>query len=168
MAVRANTADAVCRSVLDRTFGFAAPAPPDGSAIIFNASEQTADSPNENRAGRSSRADAALARLDGRALDGEEPLEINHGEQVLLNRAPVGLRGDLRAKAVGEVRVDLLPRRVGCEQGRRRIGDDPVARSEEHTSELQSRLHLVCRLLLEKKKKKKKKTVMEYHMITSP
>src|SRR5690554_5051035 len=32
-----------------------------------------------------------------------------------------------------------------------------VARSEEHTSELQSRPHLVCRLLLEKKKKKKKK-----------
>src|SRR5687768_1010505 len=31
-------------------------------------------------------------------------------------------------------------------------------RSEEHTSELQSRLHLVCRLLLEKKKTKKKKT----------
>src|SRR5687768_17651286 len=31
-------------------------------------------------------------------------------------------------------------------------------RSEEHTSELQSRLHLVCRLLLEKKKKKKNKT----------
>src|SRR5687768_18267398 len=28
-----------------------------------------------------------------------------------------------------------------------------VRRSEEHTSELQSRLHLVCRLLLEKKKK---------------
>src|SRR2546422_3715115 len=31
-------------------------------------------------------------------------------------------------------------------------------RSEEHTSELQSRLHLVCRLLLEKKKTKKQKT----------
>src|SRR2546429_6051273 len=30
------------------------------------------------------------------------------------------------------------------------------ARSEEHTSELQSRLHLVCRLLLEKKKKTEK------------
>src|SRR5438876_5824118 len=30
------------------------------------------------------------------------------------------------------------------------------ARSEEHTSELQSPVHLVCRLLLEKKKKKKK------------
>src|SRR5690554_6826693 len=31
-----------------------------------------------------------------------------------------------------------------------------VSRSEEHTSELQSRPHLVCRLLLEKKKQKKK------------
>src|SRR2546422_5669748 len=34
-------------------------------------------------------------------------------------------------------------------------------RSEEHTSELQSRLHLVCRLLLEKKKKKKKICVIQ-------
>src|SRR2546422_7134228 len=33
------------------------------------------------------------------------------------------------------------------------IQNDPNFRSEEHTSELQSRLHLVCRLLLEKKKK---------------
>src|SRR5262245_63955625 len=32
-------------------------------------------------------------------------------------------------------------------------------RSEEHTSELQSLRHLVCRLLLEKKKKKKKNTI---------
>src|SRR2546429_3055720 len=39
-------------------------------------------------------------------------------------------------------------RKRGC--GRRAAG---VRRSEEHTSELQSRLHLVCRLLLEKKKK---------------
>src|SRR5690349_23099369 len=35
--------------------------------------------------------------------------------------------------------------------------DLPALRSEEHTSELQSRRDLVCRLLLEKKKKKKKK-----------
>src|SRR5439155_3124875 len=34
-----------------------------------------------------------------------------------------------------------------------------AGRSEEHTSELQSRGHLVCRLLLEKKKKKEKNTV---------
>src|SRR2546422_8302266 len=38
--------------------------------------------------------------------------------------------------------------------GSERVAGDP-ARSEEHTSELQSRLHLVCRLLLEKKKKNK-------------
>src|SRR2546422_1518503 len=43
-----------------------------------------------------------------------------------------------------------LPRQES--QARRR----QAQRSEEHTSELQSRLHLVCRLLLEKKKKNKK------------
>src|SRR2546422_4152492 len=36
---------------------------------------------------------------------------------------------------------------------RRHPGRRDAYRSEEHTSELQSRLHLVCRLLLEKKKK---------------
>src|SRR2546422_10780717 len=37
---------------------------------------------------------------------------------------------------------------------RETLGKSQGNRSEEHTSELQSRLHLVCRLLLEKKKKK--------------
>src|SRR2546422_7720426 len=44
------------------------------------------------------------------------------------------------------------------EHGHRRVTqslEDPRERSEEHTSELQSRLHLVCRLLLEKKKNTK-------------
>src|SRR5438105_5339026 len=52
------------------------------------------------------------------------------------------------------------------------------ARSEEHTSELQSRVDLVCRLLLEKKKKKTKKnnkkhrknrrnTTIQYHRLTN-
>src|SRR2546422_4932007 len=36
----------------------------------------------------------------------------------------------------------------------------PLIRSEEHTSELQSRLHLVCRLLLEKKKNNKPRISM--------
>src|SRR5258708_21966368 len=35
------------------------------------------------------------------------------------------------------------------------LGTQPIRRSEEHTSELQSPDHLVCRLLLEKKKKNK-------------
>src|SRR5690242_21590259 len=39
-----------------------------------------------------------------------------------------------------------------------RWGRTRRARSEEHTSELQSHVNLVCRLLLEKKKKKQKKT----------
>src|SRR5687768_17869882 len=39
-------------------------------------------------------------------------------------------------------------------------------RSEEHTSELQSRLHLVCRLLLEKKKKKIKHNTTVYIITT--
>src|SRR2546422_2854293 len=40
-----------------------------------------------------------------------------------------------------------------AERARADDGAHGAARSEEHTSELQSRLHLVCRLLLEKKKK---------------
>src|SRR3989449_7779297 len=40
-------------------------------------------------------------------------------------------------------------------QGSFRGSQEKAHRSEEHTSELQSRLHLVCRLLLEKKKKSK-------------
>src|SRR2546429_4716395 len=45
---------------------------------------------------------------------------------------------------------------AGARQKRARAGPFSIMaapRSEEHTSELQSRLHLVCRLLLEKKKK---------------
>src|SRR5438105_14280497 len=42
-------------------------------------------------------------------------------------------------------------------KGPGRPGPFAPGRSEEHTSELQSRVDLVCRLLLEKKKKKKKK-----------
>src|SRR5690554_7561591 len=40
--------------------------------------------------------------------------------------------------------------------------DRNLARSEEHTSELQSRPHLVCRLLLEKKKKQKPTSTHTY------
>src|SRR2546422_7500833 len=46
-----------------------------------------------------------------------------------------------------------IPRPLRGERRQRVFGDVArAARSEEHTSELQSRLHLVCRLLLEKKK----------------
>src|SRR2546422_8493672 len=47
----------------------------------------------------------------------------------------------------------MTPGHPGDISGARILGvfGDSVTRSEEHTSELQSRLHLVCRLLLEKK-----------------
>src|SRR3989449_6240040 len=44
------------------------------------------------------------------------------------------------------------PRKGVAATPRLRFGTSVFGRSEEHTSELQSRLHLVCRLLLEKKK----------------
>src|SRR5438874_9271631 len=47
-----------------------------------------------------------------------------------------------------------LPGPAECSPGHRDAGTlEPIPRSEEHTSELQSRRDLVCRLLLEKKKK---------------
>src|SRR3712207_8102361 len=54
------------------------------------------------------------------------------------------------------LRTDLLPRVQASDRGHRPGAESrhrgPRTRSEEHTSELQSRQYLVCRLLLEKKK----------------
>src|SRR5689334_23977638 len=49
---------------------------------------------------------------------------------------------------------DLRGRRRTHDLGRFILSLRPAGRSEEHTSELQSQFHLVCRLLLEKKNKK--------------
>src|SRR3989449_3356442 len=61
---------------------------------------------------------------------------------------------DVLRKAVGKKDKELLQRELGpfVERAVARGHDRRTMRSEEHTSELQSRLHLVCRLLLEKKK----------------
>src|SRR2546422_4742703 len=55
------------------------------------------------------------------------------------------------ARRAADVHAHLALHQQLCD-GDRRVA--AFLRSEEHTSELQSRLHLVCRLLLEKKKKK--------------
>src|SRR3712207_8075480 len=61
--------------------------------------------------------------------------------------------GDLRDPDPGPDRTPVHRRRRTGQPGERLAGGVPVrARSEEHTSELQSRQYLVCRLLLEKKK----------------
>src|SRR2546422_8605505 len=80
---------------------------------------------------------------------------------------------DLRAShptaTAHTLNVRTLPESTGVGARRARAGARAGAgtraassRSEEHTSELQSRLHLVCRLLLEKKKKNQRhlKTVL--------
>src|SRR3989442_11904886 len=74
-------------------------------------------------------------------------------------------RNDL-SEPVTRARPTTPERAVGRMGHRSRLGDPDLAvaldavefveeRSEEHTSELQSRPHLVCRLLLEKKKKQR-------------
>src|SRR2546422_6002360 len=62
----------------------------------------------------------------------------------------LGLRGRLGCRCCGSFRRFGLRRR-----------------SEEHTSELQSRLHLVCRLLLEKKKKNITPAVQSQQYVTA-
>src|SRR2546422_8573833 len=69
--------------------------------------------------------------------------------QALLSHGPD--RGLERGERLVQDRVRV----AGADQGACPVEVHAVQdRSEEHTSELQSRLHLVCRLLLEKKKKK--------------
>src|SRR3712207_6898022 len=84
------------------------------------------------------RSDRAVRADAGNGLDLPHPRR--DAELVVHQRAH-------RADVHGVARKLRIERRVG-------LGDDhPTSRSEEHTSELQSRQYLVCRLLLEKKKK---------------
>src|SRR5207253_5285192 len=65
-------------------------------------------------------------------------------------KRPCGTALPYRGRRASSARWNLLPGRAGR---------FPSPRSEEHTSELQSRGHLVCRLLLEKKKIQIKSTI---------
>src|SRR5260370_32609856 len=58
----------------------------------------------------------------------------------------------LRIFWIARIDDDIAPTRGTERKTRQTVAD--IGRSEEHTSELQSHLNLVCRLLLEKKKKK--------------
>src|SRR5690242_21631334 len=59
-----------------------------------------------------------------------------------------------RPYACSAKKVTSAPREVGSSTPTRSAGFVRASRSEEHTSELQSHVNLVCRLLLEKKNKK--------------
>src|SRR3989442_8068454 len=92
----------------------------------------------------------AEAMLDAERLDeaDEEP-----GGPASLSRSPE-VRG--RRASVSPRAIPVAARTVPAEISRRHSewfhAANEIERSEEHTSELQSRPHLVCRLLLEKKK----------------
>src|SRR5437870_9701063 len=83
---------------------------------------------------------------------GKIAVKVKPGRKEATNKTPHAECRGVRALPYGPSSLEQVERRRVL-QGDRILS----ARSEEHTSELQSRGHLVCRLLLEKKKKKKKK-----------
>src|SRR2546422_6751980 len=71
---------------------------------------------------------------------------------LLLLAAVLACSATVRAQSPARPRVLMVTYSGGYQHDVvRRASPDRLSRSEEHTSELQSRLHLVCRLLLEKK-----------------
>src|SRR5690625_7059345 len=92
----------------------------------------------------------AMAAIEAAASIGELPLLYLHGEDdqlVPLGPSRAGLEA-IRGEATEVITYPGARHEIFNETNR-----GQVLRSEEHTSELQSRGHLVCRLLLEKKKK---------------
>src|SRR2546422_7605764 len=75
-----------------------------------------------------------------------------------LVQVPEGRAQWTRFKALSDTRTVRVGKQIVHTHG-------VTARSEEHTSELQSRLHLVCRLLLEKKNSR---TSLSCHRIQIP
>src|SRR5437870_9798395 len=91
---------------------------------------------------------SGAARLRQRLPDSCDVIEIGESGLLDLSRAVEELRG----RGYGAILTEGGPHVMG-ELLARRLLDEAFVRSEEHTSELQSRGHLVCRLLLEKKNK---------------
>src|SRR3712207_7561708 len=84
------------------------------------------------------------------------PLSLHDALPILLRR--LGPRLVLALRAAGAPGVAVAPPWLRaplarCTRSAERAAESIEPRSEEHTSELQSRQYLVCRLLLEKKRK---------------
>src|SRR5260370_27751819 len=94
-------------------------------------------------------------------MNGLDLLAIRKAQKPLAGSVNRGERPRYRGPLQYVARRELVAERLRQRGHRREIGGaptiDPVPelRSEEHTSELQSHLNLVCRLLLEKKKTKR-------------
>src|SRR5690554_7282121 len=68
-----------------------------------------------------------------------------------------------RLKAEADAAVETYEKELAAARSKANSIGGTARRSEEHTSELQSRPHLVCRLLLEKKKKNKTQNQQSEH-----
>src|SRR5258708_9695070 len=89
--------------------------------------------------------------MSRRLSEPEEDLQSSAHERLRLREAARGLQ---QRREVVEAQGDFGMRgSVGLLVDVERASHQRLGRSEEHTSELQSPDHLVCRLLLEKKKK---------------
>src|SRR5205809_5927096 len=105
----------------------------------------------KNGSQRGNHRNPGTARVDVAAGERNRQAGGRAAEEARAQRAHARLPARQGAAEAGH--ADL--RAAGALRGPRRGGAENLhRRSEEHTSELQSRLHLVCRLLLEKKKKK--------------
>src|SRR4051812_49513320 len=90
---------------------------------------------------------------EGRGADGAPPAVSMRGITKRFPGVVANDRVDFEA-AAGEVHALLGENGAG----KSTLSNILTGRSEEHTSELQSHVNLVCRLLLEKKKKKRRMT----------
>src|SRR6267378_7226758 len=98
----------------------------------------------------------------GRLARGAEAVDAEHPTRVAHVAPPALGRTRLHGKAARQrARQDGLAVRGVLRVERLGRGHRHQARSEEHTSELQSRRDLVCRLLLEKKKKNEDDFILE-------
>src|SRR5690349_22628144 len=88
------------------------------------------------------------------AGNGAAPSGILIYKPIALSSDSVSCQFDSIANRVDLVRLTQALNQIKRSIIARQPGEESI-RSEEHTSELQSRRDLVCRLLLEKKKKKK-------------
>src|SRR5437870_11345635 len=107
---------------------------------------------------------ATLRKRQGSYLVGTPRSKLKQFERELLEGGWEQIRPEVEVKRVrvpsGEETYILCrtPARREKEKAIRSRFSNRIERSEEHTSELLSRGHLICRLLLEKKKKTKKHT----------
>src|SRR5690625_7089490 len=80
-------------------------------------------------------------------------IQGDYDQETIYGDSPTAMALEWERKGAEYIHlIDLDGAKTGNSLNKQAI----KARSEEHTSELQSRGHLVCRLLLEKKKKSKK------------